>query len=186
MISRMKYINRWALMRNTRDENLSEHCLNTAVIAHALALINNRFFGGSVNAERAAVIGIYHDAPEIITGDMPTPVKYYNSQVHNAYESVEKDACSTLLNMLPEELRADYENLISETDEDEYLIKLVKAADKLCALIKCEEERQAGNHDFDAAAKSTRQKLEKMNLPEINYFMEHFLDSFSLTLDELN
>ncbi len=185
MLSRMKYISRWALMRNTHTENISEHSLEVAGVAHALAVIHNKRFGGNVNAERAAVLGVYHDTPEIITGDMPTPVKYYSSQVHEAYSQVEDNACQALVNMLPEDLREEYAPFFIKQEEDRQLWKFVKAADKICALTKCIEEAKAGNTEFEKAAISTRTAIEEMNMPEAECFMADFLESYGLTLDEM-
>ncbi len=185
MLSRMKYISRWALMRNTHTENISEHSLEVASVAHALAVIHNKRFGGNVNAERAAVLGVYHDTPEIITGDMPTPVKYYSAQIHNAYSQVEDKACEELINMLPEDLREEYSSFFIKQEEDRQLWKFVKAADKICALTKCIEEAKAGNSEFEQAAISTKEAIDKMNMPEAQSFMADFLESYGLTLDEM-
>lgn len=184
MIFRMKYINRWSLMRNARHENLSEHSMETAVIAHALVIIHNHRFGGRLNAERAALLGLYHDAPESLTGDMPTPVKYHSEQIRKAYKSVEDNACRTLLTMLPQDLRAEYEPFFFPSPEDEPLWRFVKAADKLCALIKCIEEQKAGNTDFDKAAVAVR-KSEVFELPEAQCFLAEFLPAYSKTLDDI-
>lgn len=185
MISRMKYINRWSLMRNSQKENLSEHSMEVAAVAHALVLLHNRRFGGSLNAERAALLGLYHDLPESLTGDMPTPVKYHSDKLREAYKSVEDHACQTLINMLPDDLRADYEPLISPAGEDAALWKYVKAADKICALTKCIEEKKAGNAEFDIAAASIKEAITAMQLPEAGCFLAEFLPSYSLTLDEI-
>lgn len=185
MISRMKYISRWALMRNTHSENISEHSLEVASIAHALAVIHNKRFGGNVNAERAAVLGVYHDAPEIITGDMPTPVKYYSAQVHEAYSQVEDDACKALIEMLPEDLREEYAPFFIKQEQDRELWRFVKAADKISAIIKCVEESKAGNSEFDSAAKTLKKAVDDMNMPEAQCFIDDFLGSYSLTLDEM-
>lgn len=184
MLSRMKYINRWSLMRNARHENLSEHSMETAVIAHALVVIHNRRFGGSLNAERAALLGLYHDAPESLTGDMPTPVKYHSEELRKAYKSVEDNACRTLMNMLPQDLYAEYEPFFFPSTEDAPLWKFIKAADKICALIKCIEEQKAGNTDFDKAALSVR-KSEALELPEAQCFLAEFLPAYSKTLDDI-
>lgn len=180
----MKYINRWALMKNTRSENLSEHSGDVAAIAHAIAVLKNLRFGGNVNAERAAVLGLYHDMPEIITGDMPTPVKYHSKTLHNAFAEVEKEACGRLLSMLPEDMKENYRPYFFKKEEDEYLWKIVKAADKISALIKCIEEEKGGNREFSAALASTKKAIEKMELPEANAFLEEFIGAFSLSLDE--
>ena len=183
MLSRMKYISRWALMRNTERETLSEHSLETAVIAHALAVLRNTRFGGSVSPERVALLAIFHDAPEILTGDMPTPVKYYSPGLRSAYHEVERAAGERLLAMLPDDLRPAYSSLLLDSDEGEEH-RLVKAADKLCALIKCIEERKAGNLEFVSAENASRASLEDMALPEADVFMREFLPAYSLTLDQ--
>ncbi len=184
MHSRMKYINRWALMRNTATENISEHSNDVAAIAHALAVIKNIRFGGNLNAERVAFLGLYHDMPEIITGDMPTPVKYHSEEMRQEFLKVEEMACNKLLSMLPEDMRDYYESAFFPEEEDEYLWKLVKAADKLSALIKCIEERNAGNREFEKAYQSTEKSIRKMALPEVDVFLEEFIPSFCLSLDE--
>ncbi len=185
MASRMKYINRWALMRNEHGENLSEHSFEVAVIAHALAVIRNKRFGGNINGERAALLGLYHDMPETLTGDMPTPVKYYSEEVRLAYKTVEDTACKSLVAMLPEEFRDAFEPMLIQQEGDEELWKLVKAADKISALIKCIEEKKAGNSEFVKAAESTRNSIKKLSLPEAEIFVEEFLPAYELTLDEL-
>ena len=158
MLSRMKYINRWGLMRNTRNENLCEHSLEVAFVALALGIINNEVYGGNINAERLAILGMYHDVTEIITGDMPTPVKYYNPVIRNAYKEVEKVAGKQMLSGLSSEIRDRYESVLTETEEEKELWKYVKAADKISAYIKCLEERKTGNMDF-ADAEQTIIKL---------------------------
>ncbi|MBE6819138.1 MAG: 5'-deoxynucleotidase [Ruminococcaceae bacterium] len=184
LIARMKYINRWGLMRNTRYETLSEHSFEVAVTAHALAMIKNEIFGGSLNADRAAVLALYHDAPEILTGDMPTPVKYYNAQTKRAYDEVEQTSVKRLMEMLPEELKSPYESILTKADEDAYLWQLVKAADRINALVKCIEEEKSGNREFAGAKKEIEKKVAAVDLPEVKYYIEHFLPSFGLTLDE--
>lgn len=186
MHSRMKYINRWALMRNTVSENISEHSNDVAVIAHALAIMKNVRFGGNLNAERAAFLGLYHDMTEIITGDMPTPVKYYSEDMREAFKAVEDRAGHHLLEMLPEDMAKYYESAFFKADGDEYLWQIVKAADKISALIKCIEEKNAGNNEFGKALESTRQSLDKMGMPEVDAFLQEFLPSFYLSLDEQN
>lgn len=184
MLSRMKYINRWSLMRNTSDENLSEHSLEVAIIAHALVVIRNKRYGGSLNAERAALLAVFHDVPEILTGDLPTPVKYFNTQIQDAYKAVEKSACDELIARIPEDLQDEYKPLIISSDDDMELHMIVKAADKISALIKCIEERKAGNMEFVKAEKTTRQWLEKNELEEVKCFIDEFLPSYALTIDE--
>ena len=187
-ISRMKYIERWALMRSSRPENLSEHSLEVAMIAHALCVIGNVRYGKKLDADKAALIGLYHDASEIITGDMPTPVKYFNADIRGAYKEVEAVANHRLLDQLPEDIRGVYEEIFREDDPGETeLRRLVKAADKLSAYIKCIEEERSGNQEFRTAMKSTEQTLDKMaeELPEVRDFMRDFLPSYGKTLDEL-
>lgn len=184
MLSRMKYINRWGLMRNTRSENICEHSLDVAIIAHALAVLRNKRFGGSVNPDRAAVLAMFHDTTEIITGDLPTPVKYHSPTIRAAYQDVEVMAQDRLLSFLPEDLQEEYAPLIRQEGEDDELLLLVKAADKLSALIKCVEERAMGNAEFRKAEQTIRASIEEMDLPEANVFLQEFLPSYSLTLDE--
>ncbi len=186
MMSRMKYIERWALMRNSISENISEHSLEVSILAHALATISRERFGKQLNAEKAALIGIYHDATEIITGDMPTPIKYFNENIQGAFKAVEHTAAERLLHMLPEDIRKSYEAIFFPRKEEAYLWNLVKAADKLSALIKCIEERKAGNTEFASAEKSLREILITMKLPELDVFMKDFLPAYDRTLDELN
>ena len=182
-ISRMRFIQRWALMRNTAPENVQEHSHQAAVLAHALAVIRNEKFGGQIDPGRAAVAALYHDASEILTGDMPTPVKYDNPAIQEAYRQVEAVANGKLVSMLPEELRDVYGEILDEYDPETR--RLVKAADKLSAYIKCVEELKAGNAEFREAAAQTRRALEEYGLPEVDYFLDTFMDSFALTLDEL-
>lgn len=173
-------------MRNSRQENLSEHSLEVSMLAHALAVISNERLGNSLNVERVALIGIYHDASEIITGDMPTPIKYFNKNIQGAYKEVEKYAAKRLHLMLPEYMRKSYEEILFPNEEDSYLWKLVKAADKLSALIKCIEEEKAGNTEFISAKKSIRMHIDNMQLKELDIFIDEFLPAYSKTLDELN
>jgi 5'-deoxynucleotidase len=182
-ISRMRFIQRWALMRNTAPENVQEHSHQVAVLAHALAVIRNEKFGGDVDPGAVAVAALYHDASEILTGDMPTPIKYDNPAIQSAYKDVELVAERKLLGMLPEELQPIYQPILSIRDHTTH--QLVKAADKLSAYIKCVEELKAGNLEFREAAAQTRKALESYGLPEVDYFLETFMDSFSLTLDQL-
>ncbi|MBU5228449.1 MULTISPECIES: 5'-deoxynucleotidase [Intestinimonas] len=184
LISRMRYIGRWGLMRNTFEENIQEHSHMVAVLAHALAVIRRDVFGGDIDPGQAAVLALYHDAPEILTGDLPTPVKYYNPEIRDAYREVETVSARRLLSMLPDALRPAYEPLLLEDPESGYHA-VVKAADKLSAYIKCVEELKAGNSEFRQAAEQTRQALEASPLPEVGYFLEHFMPGFELTLDEL-
>ena len=188
----MKYIERWALMRNSRSENLSEHSLEDAMIAHALCTIGNVRYNRNLDASRAALIGLYHDASEIITGDMPTPVKYVNEHLKDAYKEVERMAEFKLLERLPSDLRAEYESILkksADADENElYMRRLVKAADKLSAYIKCIEEENSGNREFRTAKDTISAALDTLasELPEVEDFMKEFLPPYGRTLDELS
>ena len=184
MIARMKYINRWGLMRNTQEENIQEHSHMVAVLAHALAVIQNRYYGGQVDPGAVAVAALYHDASEILTGDMPTPIKYDNPDIQRAYKDIEAVAERKLLSMLPEDLRADYDEVITIPAPE--IRALVKAADKLSAYLKCVEELKAGNTEFRKAKEQTYAALCQNPIPALRYFMDHFLEGFELTLDELN
>ena len=185
LISRMKYITRWSLMRNSESENLQEHSHMVAIIAHALAVIKRDVFGQDSDPGLAASLALYHDSPEIFTGDLPTPIKYFDSKIINAYKNIEAVASKKLLAALPEKLRPEYEKLLSPSGNDE-MQTLIKAADKLSAYIKCLEELKSGNPDFRKAAEQTKAKLDKLNLPEVDYFIKEFLPAFELTLDELD
>lgn len=184
MVSRMKYITRWALMRNTMSENISEHSHEVACIAHALGVLGNKRLGKNYNCERAALLGLYHDMPEILTGDMPTPVKYFSSGTKEAYKTVEDAACEKIITMLPEDLKEEYTPLFFKSEEDEELWRLVKAADKISALIKCMEEEKAGNREFVSAKESTCQTIKTLNVPEADIFIQEFIPAFELTLDQ--
>ncbi|HEX9383712.1 MAG TPA: 5'-deoxynucleotidase [Gemmatimonadaceae bacterium] len=185
-LSRMRFIRRWGLMHNTYPENIQEHTLRVAMIAHALAIIRNRLFGGSVNPERAVALALYHDASEVFTGDLPAPVKYFNPDIKAAYKAIEATAARRLFEMLPENLQRDYESLFLPTDADAVRRELIGAADKLCAYLKCLEEIAAGNQEFSKAEKTLRATVESLSLPEVRYFLETFVPSFKLTLDELD
>ena len=184
MVNRMKLIDRWALMRNTSKENIAEHSHSVAVIAHALALIGNKKFGKNYDASRAALLALYHDTTEVITGDMPTPVKYYNDEIKNVSKDIEHIAGERLLNMLPEEFKDDYRSFFKSEESDKALWALVKAADKISALIKCIEEHRMGNLEFVTALSAQENKINAIDLPEVKYFSEHFLPAYYLTLDE--
>lgn len=181
MMSRMKNIYRWGLMRNIRRENLSEHSLEVAQIAHALAIINNKRFGGDIDPNFTAVAAMYHDTCEIITGDMPTPIKYYNDAIKSAYKQIESEAQKQLTAMLPEDFKESFAPIY---EPDEQTERLIKAADKLSALIKCTEELNLGNREFAVAERATRKAIKKLNVPEALVFLEEFIPSFSLSLDE--
>jgi len=184
-LARMKHIRRWGLMRNTRDENIQEHSLQAAMIAHALAVIKNKLFGGTVDAERVMALAVYHEVGEVITGDLATPIKYFNPEIKNAYKEIERVAEDKLLRMLPDELRGEFEPLVKQREDDE-AHAIVKAADKICAYLKCVEEMSAGNSEFAKAKKTLKKTIDSMNRPEVDYFMKTFVPSFELTLDELN
>ncbi len=184
LLGRMRYIDRWGLMRNTQVENIQEHSHMVAVLAHALAVIDRERFGGRVDPGQAAVAGLYHDAAEILTGDLPTPVKYDNPAIKEAYKAVESVAADKLLSLLPRELLGEFSPYVREELAPD-LLAIVKAADKLSAHIKCLEELKAGNNEFKLASEQTRKALERMELSALDYFMEQFLPAFELTLDEL-
>ena len=185
MMARLKWIDRWALMRNSSDENLASHSLDVAMLAHALCVIGNERLGKNLNADRAAVIGMYHDVSEILTGDMPTPVKYFNREIRSAYKDVERDANMRLLALLPQDLRAQFTHVLEPGEEYAREKRLAKGADKLSAYIKCIEERKAGNREFDSAEKSTLEALHEMKLEEIEIFLKEFLPAYEKTLDEI-
>jgi 5'-deoxynucleotidase len=193
MMHRMRYINRWGLMRNTEPENIQEHSLQVAVIAHALAVLRQKHYASgriAVDADRVALLAIYHDAGEILTGDLPTPVKYFNPAIREAYKAVESVATAKLLSMLPDELASAWRPLLEPDLQDPAVVesmRLVKAADRISACIKCLDEEKAGNSEFRQAARATRNSLEELAaaLPEVAHFIEHFLPTFTLSLDEL-
>ena len=182
-ISRMKYIARWSLMRNSFSENIQEHSHAVAVLAHALGVIRRDVLGLPCDPNACATAALYHDASEIITGDLPTPIKYYSPAIREAYRQVEDEAATQLLSMLPEELRPSYEPLLRE--EDKEIKRIVKAADKLSAYIKCVEELRGGNNEFRDAGRESLEALKDMRMPEVDWFLQHFGSSFGLTLDEL-
>jgi 5'-deoxynucleotidase len=184
-LARMKFIKRWGLMHSAHVENIQEHSLRVALIAHALAVIRNRLFSGHVSPERTAAIALFHDVSEVLTGDLPRPIKYFNPDIENAYRAIEAAANRKLLRMLPEPLQAGYQGFFEPMPDDRASRELVKAADKLCAYIKCLEEVSAGNPEFTEAEKALRVTIEQIDLPEVRYFVETFVPSFRLTLDEL-
>lgn len=184
IISRMKYINRWSLMRNTVTENISEHSLDVAFIAHLLAVLRNKRFGGNVNPERVAVLAMYHDVTEILTGDLPTPIKYYNKDIKSVYSEIEDNASKQLLSYLPDDIREDYEPMLCKDENESEYWELVKAADKISALIKCVEEKQMGNKDFSDAESATLKTIRNMNIKEADVFLDEFMPSYGLTLDK--
>ena len=182
-INRMKYINRWGLMRNTRVENVAEHSFQTAVLAHALACIEKTVFGGNVDPEKAAALAVYHETAEVITGDLPTPVKYFNDEIKCAYKDLEKYAAEKLLNGLPDELRSELGALVTPKESEEK--RLVKYADKLAAYIKCIEEKNCGNNEFDNALAATEKELKSYNSRAVDYFMDKFVGAYYKNLDQL-
>lgn len=184
MLARMKYINRWGLMRNTKTENIAEHSLEVAIIAHALAVIGNTYFEKKLDAEHIAILGVMHDTTEIITGDLPTPIKYYAPEIRDAYKKVENVAANQLLSELPEEMRNSYKNVLIEENNTDW--KYVKAADKMSAYIKCIEERKTGNKDFIKAEETIKKSLDDMKMEEVDKFIDVFLPSYAMTLDEIN
>ena len=186
-IGRMKYIVRWGLMRNTNSENIQEHSLQVAILAHALAVIHNKLCGREeLSPDRACVYSIFHDAGEIITGDLPTPVKYYNPLIKENYQAIEDVAKEKLLSMLPEEMGKVYRPILFYEQEDVKYYPIVKAADKLSAYIKCVEEVKAGNREFVKAMESTLEALQALELPEVSHFMSHYIEAYNKTLDEMN
>ena len=185
-LSRMRLIRRWGLMRNTYEENIQEHSLQVAWIAHGLAVIRNTYFGGGVNADRVMTLAAFHEAGEVFTGDLATPIKYFNPEIKQAYAAIEYYAKEKLSGMLPSELQASYQPLLFPQADERELWKIVKAADKICAYLKCVEELKSGNQEFAKAERAIRAEIDKMDAPEVRYFMEHFAPSFVLALDELN
>ena len=180
-MDRMKYIKRWSLMRSVREENIMEHSQQVAMLAHALAVITNRLYGGSVDENKCVLYAVYHECSEVMTGDLPTPIKYFNSSIKGAYKDIEERACKKLLAMLPEELAQGLSPcVLADTDSPEY--KILKAADRLAAYIKCLEEHRCGNTEFEKAKKSIEDDLHSRNLPAVEYFMQNFIPSFLLTL----
>ena len=184
-LNRMKYIRRWSLMRSVREENIMEHSQQVAVIAHALALINKKLFGGNIDEKEVVLLAQYHEVGEVITGDLPTPIKYFNPEIKSAYKDLEKGASQRLLGMLPELLQGEYEKyVIPNEDSEEY--KLVKYADRLSAYLKCVEEVKAGNSEFKKAKTSIGNELKNCTSKEVEYFMKEFVPAYELTLDELD
>lgn len=185
ILSRMKYIDRWSLMRNSRTESLADHTLDVIFITHALVVIANTYFGADLDEGRAVLLAAFHDSPEIITGDLPTPVKYFDPEIKHAYDHVEAAAKHTMVRQLPPEMQASYQEIMDAAGEkDAELSHYVKAADKISALVKCMEEEQSGNRDFAKAKEATLRKINSFKMPEVDYFMDHFLPGYNLTLDE--
>lgn len=185
LMARMKFITRWGLMKNTMQESICEHSLMTAILAHSLGVIRRDVFGGQIEPDRCAAAAMYHDAPEILTGDLPTPVKYFNPEICKAYKQVEEKAANKLLNMLPDNMKGTYRSLLLCEQTEPEIYEIVKAADKLSAYIKCIEELRSGNNEFRSAAQSILKILNNNPLPELKYFMDNFLESFKLTVDDL-
>ncbi|HOV70225.1 MAG TPA: 5'-deoxynucleotidase [Clostridia bacterium] len=184
-MSRMKYIQRWGLMRNTQPENIQEHSLQVAMIAHCLAVIRNTYFNGALDPEKVALLAIYHEAQEVITGDLATPIKYFSPEIRKAYKDIEMVASDRLFSMLPEEMKEAYRPLLYNLADDKEELKLVKYADKICAYIKCVEEMKSGNSEFACAYKTIREDINAFDSDEVRFFMDKFAESFSLTLDEM-
>lgn len=184
LVFRQKYIRRWGLMRNANSESLAEHSSECAMITHALATIGNKLFGKSYDVGRAVTLALFHDVPEVFTGDMPTPVKYANPLIRSEFGIIEEQSAKNLLNKLPDELKDEYTPLFCESEADKELHKLVKGADRLCAYIKCVEEEKFNNTEFSSARIGIEKRLSESELPEIKYFTEHFLAAFNMTLDE--
>ena len=185
-LSRMRLIRRWGLMRNSYDENIQEHSLQVVLVAHGLATIRNTHFGGDVDADRVAVLAAYHEAGEVFTGDLPTPIKYFNPEIKQSYDAIEEFAKGRLQRMLPPELQPAFQPLLFPQPAEQELWRIVKAADKICAYLKCVEELKAGNQEFAKAERTIRQELDRLALPVVEYFMQVFAPSFGLALDELN
>lgn len=184
LVFRQKHIQRWGLMRNAVPETLAEHSSECAVLAHALATIGNRIYGRDYDVGKVVTMALFHDVPEVFTGDMPTPVKYANAEIRSQFAMIEAESTKNLLMKLPKELRSDYEEIFSAIECDEKHHALLKAADRLCAYIKCEQEERYGNSEFSGAKKGIEERLRKSDMPELNYFIEYFLPAFGLTLDE--
>ena len=183
-MDRMKYIKRWQLMRSTREENIMEHSQSVSVLSHALVSIHNEVFGGNADVLKTVLYAMYHETSEVMTGDLPTPIKYYNRSIQGAYKELEKSACEKIANTLPEEMKGAIAPYV-QADEESVEYKLVKAADRLAAYLKCLEELRSGNQEFTKAKKSIEEDLHSRNMPEVEYFFKHFISSFSLTLDDL-
>ena len=185
ILSRMKYVNRWGLMRNARMESLSDHTLDVVFIAHALVVIANTYYDAALDEGRVALLAAFHDAPEIITGDLPTPVKYFDPEIKKSYDRVEQSAKKKMIAQLPEEMQLTYDGIMNaEESEDDILIKYVKATDKLSALIKCIEEERSGNQDFEKAKEATMKTIQGLKMPEVDFFLDNFLPGYYMTLDE--
>ena len=183
-MDRMKYIKRWQLMRSTREENIMEHSQSVAMLAHALVTIHNEVFGGNADVLKTVLYAMYHETSEVMTGDLPTPIKYYNNSIHGAYKELERSACEKIVNTLPETMREEIgQYVLADEDSEEY--RFVKAADRLAAYLKCIEETSRGNTEFTKAQKSIEEDLHSRNMPEMEYFFEHFVESYKLTLDDL-
>ena len=182
-MARMKYINRWSLMRNTYTENIAEHSLSVSLIAHALAVISNKYYGTSYDVYKIGMIGAYHETSEVITGDLPTPIKYFSPEIRDSYKAVEKTADERILSTLPDDLKDDFSMLVDPSAEE---YRIVKCADKIAAYIKCVEEISCGNKEFKQAEKATKKAIDEMTDPAVKYFMEVFVPAFKLSLDELS
>jgi len=184
-ISKLRWLQRWGLKRNTVNENVMEHSWEVATITHALALIKNRYFGGNLDVNTIVVAALYHDCGEVITGDLPSPIKYHTPEITQAYKAIERQAERELLNLLPDELQTDYRKVLMEELIPEDHRALIKAADTIAAFIKCRTEVNAGNQEFSKAEEAVKTRLDNLGMPEVQYFLDTFIDSYSLTLDEL-
>lgn len=183
-MDRMKYIKRWQLMRSTREENIMEHSQSVSLLSHALVTIHNEVYGGNADVLKTVLYALYHETSEVMTGDLPTPIKYYNRSIQGAYKELEKSACEKVVNTLPDQMKTSIAPFVL-ADEESVEYKLVKCADRLSAYIKCLEELRSGNTEFSKAKKSIEKDLHSRNMPEVEYFFEHFIPSFALTLDDL-
>lgn len=184
-LTRLRWIKRWGLMRNAYDENVMEHSWEVATIAHTLALIKNRVYGGNVDANAVASTALYHDVTEVLTGDLPTPIKYHSPTIRNAYKQIEQQAADELIRLLPDELKSDFQAVLYDQALDVEVRELIKMADKIAAYLKCQTEVHAGNQEFDTAAKGLLKKIQQSPLPEVEYFMRVFVPPCGLTLDKL-
>ncbi|GIU47099.1 5'-deoxynucleotidase [Shewanella algidipiscicola] len=185
-LARMKLIQRWPLMYNVRSENVQEHSLQVAMVAHALVVISNNKFATDLSPDRAATVAIFHDASEILTGDLPTPVKYFNKEIEAEYKKIEAIAEHRLLEMVPDDFKDDYRDLLTSDNIDQQYKQIVKSADTLCAYLKCLEEQRAGNHEFNTAKRRLSESLAQNNDPAVKYFIDTYIPSFELNLDDIN
>lgn len=184
-LSRLRWIKRWGLKRNTEPENVMEHSWEVATIAHALAIIKNHYFNGQVNPEKIATAALYHDASEVITGDLPTPIKYHSPMITESYHNIERQAVNELVKLLPDELHQDFNYFIDEEQQEQEVLEIIKSADTISAYLKCRYELNNGNQEFSIAARTIEEKLDSYDSPEVRYFMDVFVSSYEMTLDDL-